>query len=174
MITKLVAAISGINDWVGKLGGILILVMMVIVVYEVVARYVFNRPTFWAWNINMMLLLAVVVACGGFSVLHNVNIRIDIVYVRFPPKLKALMDMITSSLLFLTCVIFLWYGAREFINSYVLQEKMTSGWAPILWPVKLVLPIGGLLLILQGIVEFVHDYSSFKSGKERVRERLVD
>lgn len=170
MIKKLCNIICAVNEKTGQVVGTVTIVIMIVTVYEIIARYVFNHPTVWAWDLNAMCLLFLGVVAGGCSVLHNVHVRIDVVYVHFPPKVKALADMITSSLFFLTFAILMLYGSKAFITSYIVHEvRMESSWNPILWPIMLTLPIGALLFLLQGVAEFMYDYSSFRSGKERER-----
>jgi TRAP-type mannitol/chloroaromatic compound transport system permease small subunit len=132
-------------------------VMFLLLLLEVVARYVFSAPTVWATELTQMLFGAYVMLSGGYLLAHQRHVSVDIFHARFSPKKKAAVDVITSVLFFMFMLVLLkegWTMAEEAISRL---ETSHSAWNPPIWPLKLTIPIGTVLLLLQGVVKLVHD-----------------
>ena len=149
--------INYINEKVGLLCGWIIMAMTLTVTFDVVMRYFFNRPTAWALELNLYLLVATSFLAGGYCLLNDGHVRVDIIYQIFPPRIRALVDVITSALFFLFVAVIVWKG-WEFAYESFLEGKRSSeamGW--LLYPSQMMLPLGGILIGLQGIVKLIKD-----------------
>lgn len=91
---------------IGDVGSLLLLVIMGVMTYEVIARYVFNSPTSWAWVINKQLFGVYVMIAGGYALVHNSHIRIELFYQRFSPAAKTAVHWLSlvAALCFLTAL----------------------------------------------------------------------
>ena len=85
-LNKLLDIIDKVNERVGTVVAFGLIVMMFIMLYEVVARYVFDSPTIWAWDVNGLLFSAVLVLGGGYVLLHRGHVRLDILFERLSPR----------------------------------------------------------------------------------------
>lgn len=150
-------SIDLVNNRVGKIFGFAILPLTFCLAFEVVMRYVFNRPTIWAWDVAVQLGGLIVVLGAGFALLHKSHIVIDIVVVRFPLRVRAILDLITSLLFFFAIGILLWKSGEYGWRSFLLRECTSSYWEPPIYPLKMAIPIGIFLLLLQGIAKFIRD-----------------
>jgi len=150
--------IDAISDRVGKGIGWLLLVMTGLLVYAVILRYVFHNAPMWTHETSLFMYSAVGLLAGAYALLYKWHVRVDLVFERFSPRNQALLDVITTLLFFLPfCGLVGWFGLKFALRSMALGEISSSVWAPILWPVKMIIPIGALLLILQAVAKFIRD-----------------
>jgi TRAP-type mannitol/chloroaromatic compound transport system permease small subunit len=149
--------IDSLNERVGKISGWLIFPLTILVTYDVTLRYVFNRPTVWAWDINIQLLGALVVLGGGYTLLHDGHIGVDALVIHLSPRWRALVDLITSAFFFFGIGVLLWKSASDAWSSLQIREVYSSVFAPPIYPFKVLMVVGILLLLLQGVAKFIRD-----------------
>jgi len=152
-----------LNERVGYVVSFLILPMTLISVIEVVLRYVFNRPTIWAWDTNMMLLGALTVMAGGYAFLKEGHVAMDAFVSRMSLRSRAVTALITSLLFFFGIGILAWQSGLAAWDSFLMREEVNSIWRPPLYPLKMLWPIGVLLLLLQGVAGFIRNFDKAKS-----------
>jgi TRAP-type mannitol/chloroaromatic compound transport system permease small subunit len=160
-----------IDDVVHRVGlafSFLLLPLMIITTIEVIARYIFNRPTIWAWDINMQIFSALVAIGGSYALRHDMHVKVDIFVMNLRPRHRALLDLITSILFFFTMVVFLYQSSRAAIESIRMREVMSTVWAPPFYPIMILIPIGAFLFLLQGIAIHMRNLLIViqKEGKE--------
>ena len=155
--------INILNERVGYVLSFLIIPMTLIAVIEVILRYLFNRPTIWAWDINMMLLGAFSILSGGYVLFKGGHVTMDVVILRLPPRVRAVIGLITSLVFFFSMGILVWQSGVEARDSFLIKEKLNTVWSPAIYPLKMLWPIGAFLLFLQGIVIFVRDLNTARS-----------
>lgn len=163
---RLIKYIDLINEKIGLLCGWIILVMTLTVSFDVLMRYFFNRPTDWALELNMYLLVATSFLAGGYCMLHEGHVRVDVLYQKFPPRMKALVDVITSVFFFLFVFVIVWKGWQFAYDSF-MQGKHSSqamGWP--LYPSQVVIPLGGVLIGLQGFAKLYRNIIILIEGKK--------
>jgi len=98
-----------------------------------------------------------VVLSGGYVLRHQGHIRIDVLYGRLSLRRKAIMDLCTVFFFFLFCGVLLWVSVGYAWPSILSQEKSESTWRIVLWPLKTAVFVGALLILLQGIAEFIRN-----------------
>ena len=98
---KILHVIDAINERAGAISSWLLLVLITVILYEVIARYVFNKPTTWGFGTLRMISGAIVVLGWAYAQRYKSHIRVDILYTRFSLRKKAFVDVIGTSLLFL-------------------------------------------------------------------------
>jgi len=156
-INAILKAVDNINDWVGKVLSLGVLFMFALVLTEVIRRYFFNSPTVWGNELTQLTFGVYVVVCGGYILRWGGHVNVDILYGRFSIKGRAIIDMITFSLFLMFCGMMLAYGGSLAWESLSTFEHSQSAWNPPLYPVKLMIPTGAFLLLLQGIAKLVRD-----------------
>lgn len=157
ILAPIVRFVDTISDRTGKILGWFLLALIVILVYAVVMRYIFNDPVIWAHETALFLYGGVGVMIGAYVLRHKAHIRMDLFYLRLSPRKRAIIDCITAPFFFFLMVLIIWHG-WELAEWAIKTGKVTdSMWHPILWPAKLTLPIGGFLLLMQGAADFVRD-----------------
>lgn len=152
--------VSSLNEWVGKICSPIIFAIMAIGTFEVVARYVFNSPTTWAWEVNEHLLCLFLSMAAGYTLLLGRHVAVDLLYVRFSVRVRAIVDLVTWLLFFLVCVVVIWEGASEAWESTLKQERVLSSFRSPVYPDRWMIPVGAFLLLLQGVVKYTRDLTT--------------
>jgi TRAP-type mannitol/chloroaromatic compound transport system permease small subunit len=149
--------IDSISEWSGKMVSFLIIVITGVTIWEVILRYIFNSPTKWAFDAAYLVFGAYGVLGGAYTLYLNGHVNVDIVYGRLPLRVRAIIDLVTSVFFFLFCGLLLWKGGEMAWDSLKIMERGSSAWAPPVYPIKLTIPLGAFLLLLQGTAKFIRD-----------------
>lgn len=154
---RLALKFDGPAKFSGDLVGWMIIPMIFSLSYEVVARYVFGAPTMWAYDMTFMLYGAFFMLGAAYTLQRRGHIRTDMYYGNWSPKKQAIVDIICYVIFFYPLVfIFVVTGWTYFWQAFTTNEKFVSSpWMPITWPFKLVIPLTGLLLAIQGVAEIL-------------------
>lgn len=143
----------------------LLLVLIVSMLYEVVARYVFNSSTIWAFDISYMATGAAFILGLGWTLQVDGHVKIDVIIRLFPDKFRRfILGFSYVFLLFPVVVILAWHGWVKTINAFSSGEVETvSTWAPLMWPFYLALAVGlstfSLQLLAEGIRNLAPNYN---------------
>ena len=152
-----VRGIDSFTDTVGKVIRWLVLVIMSITVYDVIMRYFFNAPTIWAYELSGLLLGPFWLLAGGYVILHDGHVRLDVLFRRFSPRAQSIIDLVTHPLLFFYCIVVMIKGWDYFWFSFMRHEHTVTVWGPPIWPFKLIILIGVGLFLLQGVAKYIRD-----------------
>lgn len=148
--------IDGLNNAVGKLVSWLVLVAVVISAGNAVVRYAFNTSSNAWLELQWYLFSAVFLLCAGYTWLRNEHIRIDIVVGRFTKRTQCWVDIIGTLFFLLPMAILILYLSYPVVlDSYKIHEMSSNAGGLLRWPVKILLPVGFILLILQAVSEFI-------------------
>lgn len=165
IIMKMFDFIDTINDRIGKVCSISILLLCFIVVYEVVMRYVFNNPTIYSFELTVMVFGFHFMINAAYTLKDDSHVAIDIVHNLFSEKVKIVVDLACYLLFFFPFVIVILYKSSMFAYvSWVELEKSGSVWSPPVYYIKTVIPITMFLLLLQGISKFIKKMTILKKG----------
>lgn len=151
-----------INRRVGKTSSYLIFVFMMLMVYEVIARYFFSSPTIWVHEVCGFLFAAYVGLTGGWVLLEKGHVAVDIIYQYFPLKLKKIADILVSIVALFMFSILLWQGYKFAWHAIATHQHSHTLFAPPLWPVKLMIPVSALLFILQIVADLFRSILDLK------------
>ncbi|MFC1931078.1 TRAP transporter small permease subunit [Chloroflexota bacterium] len=168
-IKKIYNGISSITDWAGRTVSWIIVMLVLIVSFEVMMRYVFNAPTIWTYDISYMIL-AIFVAVGfAFVLRHRGHVRVDVIYNKFPPKGRLIIDITFTLILFFPLFFMLTIELfQDALYALQVSEKTNLTYLYVItWPYKTIVFFGITLLFLQGVVNLIRDIISLaKGGKE--------
>jgi TRAP-type mannitol/chloroaromatic compound transport system permease small subunit len=128
---------------------------MVITTSEVVARYVFNHPTAYAWPLNRQLFGLFILAAGIYNIAKGGHIRIEILYDVLPQKVRAVARLIAFLCFGAFIVVLVWQGTWMGWNSASMLEKAPGAFRIPLYPFKLILPLAAFWFFLQGLCNFL-------------------
>jgi TRAP-type mannitol/chloroaromatic compound transport system permease small subunit len=162
----LLLGIDRFSTLVGKTFAWSIVALTGVVVYEIVVRYAFRAPTTWAYDVSYMLYGTLFMMAGAYALSRNGHVRGDFLYRRMPPRRQATLDLALYILFFFPGIIALMVsGLPFFLDSYAQNERsMFSPTGPVIWPFKFLIPLAGLLLLLQGLVEVVRCWQCVRTG----------
>ena len=133
--------------------------------YEVIARFVFNSPTNWVHESMFLMFGMQYMLAGAYAYRDETHVRVDIIYNQFSVRGRAICDLITSVFFFLFTGVMVWSGWRFAADAVSLREASFTEWGIQYWPVKLTIPIGAALLLLQGVSRLVRDIRVVARGE---------
>ncbi|MHB1232989.1 MAG: TRAP transporter small permease subunit [Burkholderiales bacterium] len=148
--------IDRLNQAIGRAVSWLILVMVLISAGNAIMRKAFRMSSNGFLDIQWYLFAAVFLLAAGYTLLKNEHVRIDVISSRLGPRAQAWIDILGGVffLLPLTGVV-LYHAWPFFLNSFTSQEWSSNPGGLILWPAKLLIPVGFALLLLQGVAEII-------------------
>jgi len=149
--------IDSLSLWVGKAFAWLILVLTLGVSYEVFVRYVLNAPTTWAFDFSYITYGALFLMAGPYALSRNGHVRADVVYRLWKPRTQASFDLVLYIIFFLPAVLaFIYSGWNYAAMSVRFREVSIFSPAGVpVFPLKTLIPITGVLLLLQGFAEVI-------------------
>lgn len=163
-MSRVLHFIDLLSEGVGKASAFLILALSLVIGYEVVLRYGFNRPTIWAHETSVMIFGAYFILGGAWILSTRGHVNMDLIYGRLSPRKKALIDIITFAFFALFCAVLVWYGGEAAWYTLKTWQHSETVWGPPIAPIKIVLPVGAGLLLLQGVAKFVRDAITLVKG----------
>lgn len=148
--------IDAANAQVGRAVYWLVLASVLVSSINALFRYAFNMSSNAWLEIQWYLFAAVFLLCAGYTLLHNEHVRIDVIYSRFSRRTQVWIDVF-GTLFFLLpmALIILRLSWPMFLDAYARGEISGDAGGLIRWPVKILIPIGFLLLTLQGLSELI-------------------
>ena len=156
ILLRISGLIDGLNERVGKLSYWMILVAVLVSAGNATVRYTFDRSSNAWLEIQWYLFSAVFLFCAGYTLLHNQHVRIDVVSSHLSKRTRAWIDVLGTLLFLLPMAsVIMWLSWPVFVESYRIHEVSTNAGGLIIWPARLMVPIGFILLILQGISELI-------------------
>lgn len=167
--------IDRLNAFIGQAFGWSILALTLVICFEVVSRYFFGAPTSWAFDASYMLYGALFMMAGAYTLSRNAHVRGDFLYRTWSERRQAWMDLVLYLLFFFPGIVALIVaGTIEADNSWLRDERTNSPATVPLYPFKTLIPLVGVLMLLQGIVEFVRCVICIRTGKWPQRLRDVE
>jgi TRAP-type mannitol/chloroaromatic compound transport system permease small subunit len=166
-LVKTIRAVDGFSDWSGKLVAWLILPLVGSLTYESIARYLFDAPTLWAFDLSYMMYAALFMLGAHYTLMKGAHIRTDMLWEKFTPRTKGRIDAIAYIFFFFPAMILLFYASvDEAWASWRMHElSEQTAWRPILWPFKAIVPVSSLLLMIQGVSELLKSLYAAKTGQ---------
>ena len=156
LLLRLSSLIDGLSDRVGHLSYWLILVAVLVSAGNATMRYTFNMSSNAWLEIQWYLFSAVFLFCAGYTLLHNQHVRIDVLTSHLSKRARAWIDLLGTLLFLLPMAIaIMWMSWPVFVQAYEMHEVSTNAGGLIIWPARLMVPVGFFLLSLQGISELI-------------------
>ena len=166
-MNRLLFSIDRISAFTGKAAAWAIALLTLVVAYDVVARYVFNRPTQWGFDVTYMLYAVLFMLAGAYTLSRNGHVRGDVLYRFLSPRTQAALDLALYLLFFVPGILALaWYGIGFAQDSFAILERSQTSASDIpIYPLKAIIPVAGALLLLQGLAEIVRCLICLRSGE---------
>lgn len=155
-------AIDKISDYTGVFIALWTVNAVIFYFYEVVMRYIFNMPTIWVHEASFLLFGMQYLMTGAYALLHGAHVRVDILYVKLPPRGRVGMDIFTSVFFFIFVIALLGTSWSFFTSSFEMSERTLETWGIQYWPVKFLMFSGAVLLTLAGISKLMKDIMLFR------------
>ena len=166
--------VDRISTWSVKTEAWLIIGLMTVVCVEVFKRYILNAPTAFIYDINNMLYGTLFMLCGAYTLAQNGHVRGDFLYSSMRPRTQASLDLALYLAFFIPGILGLIYAGYDYaLDSWRIREhsNVTSEGPPV-YQFKAIIPIAGVLVMLQGMAEIVRCVVCLRTGQWP--ERLKD
>jgi TRAP-type mannitol/chloroaromatic compound transport system permease small subunit len=166
-LQRLLLPVDRVSTLVGQFFAWSILLLTLAVSYEVFSRYVLGAPTDWAFDASYILYGVLFIMAGAYALSRNAHVRGDFLYRSWRPQRQALMDLVLYFLFFFPGIVAFIYSGYQFAaQSWFSHEHSAySPAGPPIYHYKTVIPVTGVLLLLQGIVEVVRCLICLRTGQ---------
>ena len=155
--TRFTDAIEWVNVKAGEYVAYWGVIAVFVYYYEVLARYVFNSPTNWVHESMFLMFGMQYMISGAYAYREDQHVRVDVVYTHLSERGKAIADIVSSLFFFIFTITMLWTGSKFAWDAVQNQETSFTEWTVQYWPVKLAIPVGAALIVLQGISKLIKD-----------------
>ena len=164
---KLLLFIDAVSTWVGQAFSWLIVSLTLLITWEVFSRYALDHPHAWAFDAMIMMYGTLFMMAGAYTLSKNGHVRGDVLYSFFEPRTQAGIDLVLYIIFFIPGVIALaWAGYVYAGESWAIREHSSiTADGPPLYHFKSVIPLAGVMLLLQGFVEIVRCIVCLREGE---------
>ena len=173
-VQRLLLTADRISTWAGKVCSWLIISLMLMVCVEVFKRYILNVPTSWIFDAENMMYGTLFMMCGAYTLAQNAHVRGDFLYSSMKPRMQASLDVVLYIAFFIPGILGLIYAGWDYAwQSWLIREhsNVTSEGPPV-YQFKAIIPVAGVLVMLQGLAEILRSIVCLKTGEWP--ERLKD
>jgi TRAP-type mannitol/chloroaromatic compound transport system permease small subunit len=155
-LLKLSRLIDRLNEFLGVWVAWLVLAAVLLSAGNAIVRKIFNMSSNSLLEAQWYFFSAIFLLCSGYTLLRNEHVRIDIVIGRFSVRVQTWVDIL-GTLLFLgpMAVAFIYFSWPVFIRTYTHGEISTNAGGLLIWPARMLVPIGFALLLAQAFSELI-------------------
>jgi len=173
---RLVRIIDKFTDTTGTWVAWLNVPLVLVVAYEVFARYLFDAPTIWSFDITYMLYGTIFMLGSAYALHKGAHIRTDFFFEKWSIQTRGVIDSIAYVVFFFPSIlVFGWVGWTEGFYAFSIGEvSEQTPWRPMLWPFKMVVPLACLLLLIQGVSETIKSLYAARLGIELEHKEKIE
>jgi TRAP-type mannitol/chloroaromatic compound transport system permease small subunit len=173
---SLIRAVDRVSYWSGKAFAWLIVALTFVVSIEVFKRYILNAPTAWIFDFNNMLYGTLFMMCGAYTLAAAGHVRADFVYSYLKPRTQAALDLALYVLFFVPGILGLIYAGADYaaLSWRIGEHSTVTAEGPPVYHFKTVIPVAGVLVMLQGLAEMVRCVACLRTGAWPARREDVE
>ncbi|MEY4652648.1 MAG: hypothetical protein RI884_1229 [Pseudomonadota bacterium] len=172
---NILMAVDRASTRLGQTFAWLIVALTCLIAWEVFSRYVLNTPHDWALDAQIQMYGTLFMLAGAYTLAKNGHVRGDVLYGFFEQRTQAWVDLILYVLFFLPGIVALTWAGWTFAQESIAIRESTFSATPLpLYPFKFMIPVAGLMLLLQGLVEIVRCMQCIRDGQWPSREEDVE
>jgi TRAP-type mannitol/chloroaromatic compound transport system permease small subunit len=160
-IVAYVRIVDRVNRAVGRFTMYLVFVMMALLLWASLSRgAIFNRSDPWLFETSQFLMAAYYLLGGAYSLQLGAHVRMDLLYARWSPRRRALADVLTVGFLIFYLAVLLLGGISSTEYAIETGQRNFSSWAPLMWPIKVIMCLGIVMMLLQAIASLFRDLAT--------------
>jgi len=166
-IMALVRVIDKINTWIARAMATLIVPLLGLTMYEVIMRYVVHDPPLWGSQALLLIWFPVALLSGGYVLRIKGHVKLDLLYARWSPRGQAISDMATFAAFLLFTGVLAVVAIEAAWKSTAMRElHMYWAWHGPVYPKRIVIAVSAVLLLVQGMAEFVRNVRSIMGRRD--------
>jgi len=139
--------------------------MVAIFCWEVLLRSVLNAPTIWAHECSQYFFAVYFALGGAYALKLGGMVNVDLLVKRLKPRTRAIVDAVMGIVTFIFLVGLAGKGIELALNSIRINETSQTVWGPPIYPLKIIVVVGAVMLLIQAMAKFIRDIAASKSGK---------
>ena len=159
--------IGKVNEGLGRICDFLLVCFTIFIIFEVISRYFFNAPTDWSGQLSEQFFCLSILLSAGYIHKHDGHVNVPLIIDHLPPKLKIVMRIMACFFLVIFCGVLVWQGANLAIESTINLERSSESWSPYIFHLKIAIPLAGIMMILQELVNLKRDLHLLSGEKEK-------
>ncbi|ABA78476.1 TRAP transporter small permease subunit [Rhodobacter sphaeroides] len=160
-LVAFVRLVDRLNYGIGRFAMYLLFVLMGVLLWSSVSKVFFN-PSLWTLEMAQFVMVAYFILGGPYSLQMGSHVRMDLLYADWPLRKKSWWDAITIFAVILYLGVMLWGAVDSTLYSLQYNERSPTAWRPYLWPIKIVMCVGFVLMILQCLAILVRDIATLR------------
>jgi TRAP-type mannitol/chloroaromatic compound transport system permease small subunit len=166
-VNRLIYAIDQLSKTVGHAFAWCIIILTLGTSYEVFVRYFLNDPTSWAFDFSYIMYGALFFMAGAYTLSRGGHVRADMFYRLWRPRTQAAVELLLYVIFFFPGIISLMYSGWSYgYDSMRIRESSINSPVGIpIWQIKMLIPVGGALVALQGVAEVLRCIVCLKDGQ---------
>ena len=166
-MNRVIYAIDQLSKTIGHVFAWCIIILMLGTSWEVFVRYVMDDPTSWAFDFSYIMYGALFYMAGAYTLSRGGHVRADMFSRLWPERVQAGVELALYILFFFPGVISLMYSGWGYgYDSMRIREMSINSPVGIpIWQIKMLIPVGGALIALQGVAEVMRCIVCLREGK---------
>ena len=158
MLETIQKAIESFSNKQGEWTSLLIIPLLLVVIYEVCMRYLFNAPTIWGFETTTFLYGMHYMFGLSYTDVTGGHVKVDIFTSRASSKVQTILSILTTLVMFIPVMLCMTIWSFKFaLTSIEGLELNSTSWAPPIYPFKSIMALTFLFLLLQGIANLIRD-----------------
>jgi TRAP-type mannitol/chloroaromatic compound transport system permease small subunit len=165
---KVLKIVDNISEKAGNIARWFGFLLVLVVVYDVAARYIFNSPTIWGYEVGIALGMSLYCFGYAYTEAKRGHVRVDVFYIHMPPRGRAIVDALGGFIFFLPTIALVVFAAwNKMLWSWDVMEKSVEGyWYPPWYPLRTMIFLGFALLFIQGVANLYRAVYFVIKGRE--------
>jgi TRAP-type mannitol/chloroaromatic compound transport system permease small subunit len=166
-MNRIIYAIDQFSKTIGHVFAWCIVILMLGTSWEVFVRYVLDDPTSWAFDFSYIMYGALFYMAGAYTLSRGGHVRADMFSRLWPERVQAGVELTLYIVFFFPGVISLMYSGWGYgYDSMRIREMSINSPVGIpIWQIKMLIPVGGALIALQGVAEVMRCIVCLRDGK---------
>jgi TRAP-type mannitol/chloroaromatic compound transport system permease small subunit len=176
MVHGLIRGIDQLSKTIGHAFAWCIVILTLGTCFEVFVRYALNDPTSWAFDLSYLMYGAVFYMAGAYTLSRGGHVRADMFYRKWPERTQATVELVLYVLFFFPGILALVIAGGSYgLESMRIREVSVNSPAGVpIWPLKMMIPVGGALIALQGFAEVLRCLVCLREGRWPARLHDVE
>ena len=176
MVLGLIRGIDQFSKTIGHAFAWCIVILTLGTCFEVFVRYLLNDPTSWAFDLSYLMYGAVFYMAGAYTLSRGGHVRADMFYRKWPERTQAMVELVLYVLFFFPGILALVIAGGGYgLEAMRIREVSVNSPAGVpIWPLKMMIPVGGALIALQGFAEVLRCLVCLREGRWPARLHDVE
>ena len=163
---RLILSIDQFSKSIGHAFAWCIVILTLGTCFEVFVRYALNDPTSWAFDLSYLMYGATFYMAGAYTLSRGGHVRADMFYRKWRPQTQAVVELVLYVIFFFPGILALVIAGGEYgLESMRIREVSVNSPAGVpIWPLKMMIPVGGALIAVQGFAEVLRCVACLREG----------